>query len=441
MQSVDLLIEPRWMLPIEPAGVVLTDHALAVHAGRIVAVGPAAELARRFSASERVRRPSHVLLPGFVNAHTRAGMSLLRGLPVHGPLTPWLRLTVAPVESRWIGPEIVREGTRLAVAEMLRAGITTFAEAYLFPEETIRVAATARIRPIVGLPVADVPSAWAESATEYLEKAEQLWDAYRPDPQVRLYFAPQAPHLMSRETLERLRRAADQLDAPIAIGVSQTQLEVQEARARHDAPPLDLLEDLGFLRPGFTAVHLNWLAPGEAELLARSGASAVHCPQANARLGSGVSPVNELAAAGVNVALGTDSPVAVGALDALAEARVAVLLAAQRQTEAPPTGAHEALRFATLGGARAYGLEEEIGSLASGKLADCICVDLASPACQPVASPLDALLFGATRASVTDVWVGGRAVVAQGRLLGFDEAEIAASARALVERMQRGVAA
>src|ERR1700761_2670578 len=216
-ESVDLVIEPRWVLPIAPVNTVLTDHAVAVSAGRIVALAPVAEIHARFESRERVVRTEHALLPGFVNAHTRAATTLWRGLPVYGPRREWMRETVLPVARACMSPDFVREGTQLAIAEMLRAGITAFADMYLFPEETARVASAARVRAAIGLPVTDGPTPWADSATGHLAKAEQLWDEYQSNPWVSLYFAPHDVFSPEDRTLARVRRVADELDARVAM--------------------------------------------------------------------------------------------------------------------------------------------------------------------------------------------------------------------------------
>src|SRR5690242_951409 len=214
-ESVDLVIEPRWVLPIAPANTVLTDHAVAVTAGRIVAVAPREQINASFEPRERVIRGDHALLPGFVNAHTRAATSLLRGLPVYGPRSQWLRETVLPIARTCVSPDFVREGTQLAIAEMLRAGITAFADMYLFPEEAARAASAARMRAAIGLPVTDGPTVWAENATGHLAKAEQLWDEYRSHPGISLYFAPHNVFGEGDQTLARIRRVADELDARV----------------------------------------------------------------------------------------------------------------------------------------------------------------------------------------------------------------------------------
>jgi 5-methylthioadenosine/S-adenosylhomocysteine deaminase len=406
-EPVDLLIEARWVLPMAPVNTVLTDHAVAVAGGKIVGLGPVAEMRRRLEARDHVVRRSHALMPGFVNAHTRAATTLLRGLPVRGPRSRWLRDTVHPAEQRCMSADFVREGTQLAVAEMLRAGITSFADMNLFPEEAARVASAARMRAAIGLPVADAPNVWADTATAHFERAEQLWDEYRSDPWVCLYFAPHDAAEVSDDTLVRLRRVADELDARVTM----------------EAPPLQRLHALGLLRPGFAAIaHSAWGAD-EADLIVTTGIAVIRCLQGDLRLGAWVATgdVPSLESATV-VGLGSGDPVSAGAIDMLAEARIAALLSGGAVSAA------DALRLATLGGATALGFASDTGSIEPGKYADLICVDLNRLASQPTASVPDSILFGATREQVSDVWTSGRLAVSEGHLLGFDEDELMASA-------------
>jgi len=452
-ESADLLLAPRWLLPIAPDNLVLTDHAVVVTGGRIVAVGPESDLAARFEPRERISRPDHALLPGFVNAHTRAAMCLLRGLPVFTPLMRWLQEVVAPAELRSVSPDFVREGTQLAIAEMLRAGITTFADSYLYPEEAARTAAEARVRAVIGMPVAESATAWAEDTVAHFARAEGLWDDYKSSPWVSLYFAPPPSCAIGDGLLGRLRSVADELDARIAMPVHQTQIEVRHTLRDHGRRPLRRLADLGLLRPGFTALHMNHLHEDDLELAERTAISVVACPQSDLRLASGSCPVDALVARKVTVALGTDSPMSAGALDILAEARTAALFAG---AAAAPRGmddysggefasaglsAAAALSLATLGGASALGLGGTCGSIEIGKAADLVCIDLAQLATQPLTAIAEAVLFSATRHQVRDVWVGGRAAVSEGRLLAFDEQELIQLARRWAGRIQMGVAA
>jgi 5-methylthioadenosine/S-adenosylhomocysteine deaminase len=441
-ESVDLVIEARWVLPIAPVNTVLTDHAVAVSAGRIVAVAPTAEVNALFEPRERVVRGDHALLPGFVNAHTRAATTLLRGLPVYGPRQQWMRETVLPAARSCMSPDFVRDGTQLAIAEMLRAGITAFADMYLFPEEAARAASGARMRAAIGLPVTEGPTAWAESATGHLAKAEQLWDEYHSNPWVSLYFAPHNAFGTGDQTLARVRRVADELDARVAMYLAPGEVHVNHTGGRS---PLVRLQELGLLGPGFTAIHLGGLDEEELKIAADTGICVVACQQSHLRLGGVFCPAARLDALGVPVGIGTDSAVSVGAMDVLAEARVGALLASSLGGGSEVGGdrgsasALRALHMATLGGATALGMNALVGSVEVGKFADLTCIELSALASQPAARrPADAIVFGATRDQVTDVWTSGRAAVSDGHLLTFDEQELLALARRWADRIPTG---
>jgi len=418
-EAIDLLIEPRWLLPMSAGGDLLTGHALAVDGGRIRAVGPAAELRARFAAREELRRAAHALLPGFVNAHAQLCHTLLRGLPVYGPRAHWLRETLAPALAAAASPDFVRDGTRLGIAEMLRAGVTSFADLSPYPEEAARVAAQAPVRASIGLPISEAAGPWAEGLTAHLARAERLWDEYASDARVRLYFAPQSPGSATDALLTRVRRVADELDARVALDLADAapaaaDPEVRDGDPHTSAEPaIGRLASLGLLREGTAAIVTRSLGSAALARLAHHGAGLVGCPQSDLRLGEAAPAHLPRARAG----LGSGSPAAGGALDLLAECRAAALAGM------PPL---QALHLATLGGASVLGLQEEIGSLEAGKAADLVCVELDSLACRPEAGVVEALVFAATRDRVSDVWSAGRAAVSGGRLLAFDEAELAA---------------
>ncbi|HTW37655.1 MAG TPA: amidohydrolase family protein [Steroidobacteraceae bacterium] len=431
-QPADLLIEARWVLPVAPS-TALFDHAVVVDSGRIVALGPSAELAARFAPRERAVRPDHVLLPGLINAHTRAGRTLLRGRPARsarsGPLA----------DAGWVSADLVRDGAQLAAAEMLQAGITCFASRDLFPEEVARVAAAARMRAAIGLPVEERATAWAQDLTDHLAKAERLWDEYRSDPWVSLHFAPDAAPGLTDATLVRVRTVADELDARVMMPLHETEHEVRDSRARHaGASSVERLSSLGLLRPGFTALYASRLESSELELTARTGIAVVACPQASLRRALGFPRLTELLARGVAVGLGSGSPTDAFALDVLAEARTAALITSEASRAPDALPAERALELATLGGAAALGLKAIAGSIEPGKAADLIAIDLSSLGCQPDCTPAEAVLFGATRERVSDVWVGGVPRVAHGRLLAFDECEMLELARRWDERLAGG---
>jgi 5-methylthioadenosine/S-adenosylhomocysteine deaminase len=425
-ESADLLIEPRWVLPMHPVNTPLANYAVAVADGRIAAIGPVEQLNARFSVRERVVRAEHALLPGFVNAHTRAAAALFRGLP---------RAAAASAAQRLVSPDLIKDATQLALAEMLKAGITCFADADLFPEESARTAAAAHVRAAIGLPVSDEPNPWAESSVAHLAKAEQLWDVYRSDPLVSLYFALPTPSAITDATLARVRRVADELDARVAMPVHESAARLQESLAWDGRRPLQRLQALGLLRPGFAALHLTQLDEADLEIVRRTGVGVIACPQADLRQAGGHCPVARLQGSAVTVGLGTDSPIGGGALDILAEARMTALLDARGDSAASGVSAAAALRMATFGAAAALGMSATIGSIEPGKAADLICLDLGSFEFHLPIEPAEAIVFAATRAQVSDVWTSGRAAVSSGRLLAFDDRELREIGRRWTEHL------
>lgn len=421
MEPVDTLVFARWVLPVEPDGTALDDHAVAVRAGRIVAVLPAAQARSRFSAAETIERPHHALLPGLVNAHTHAAMSLLRGRAENMPLAQWLQDVIVPIERRWVDPAYVRDGTELAIAEMVRAGVTCFGDMQLWPEVVARTAADAHMRVSVGLVVEQAASRWASSPDEYIEKGMALRDDYRGDPLVATHFALEPSHELDDGTLLRVRRLADELEIPMALPVHESAGEVEASLERRGVRPLQRLARLGLVSPLLVAVHGTQLTETDIDTLANAGAAVVHCPESNLKLGTGVCPAAALLGRGVRVALGTDGPAANNDLDVLSEMRSAGLLAAGVSGRPGVVVASDLLRMATLEGARALGLGETTGSLLAGKWADLCCVDLRAIGSWPVHDVAATLVYACSSRQVTDTWVAGRRLLADGSLQYIDE--------------------
>ena len=435
MEKVDTLIKARWVAPVVPAGGAREHHAVAIRQGRIVAVLPTAEAAARFDAAEVVERPTHLLIPGLVNAHTHASMSLLRGLADDLPLMSWLQDHIWPAEQRWMSAEFVEHGTELAMAEMLLGGITTFNDMYFFPEVVARVAARIGMRACVGMILIKFPTVWAGDSAEYLRKGLALRDEYKGHPLISTAFAPHAPYTVDDEYLVKIRRLADELEAPVHTHVHETADEVLGSVVDCGERPLARLDRLGLVSPLLMAVHMTQLESAEIERVAAAGASVVHCPESNLKLASGFCPVEQLLAAGVNVCLGTDGAASNNDLDMLGEMRTAALLAKGVAGRADAVTAEQVLAMATINGARALGLADEIGSVETGKWADLCCVDLARPSTWPVYDPVAQLVYAAGRSQVEDVWVAGRRMVADGRLARMDEAAIMARAGAWGDRI------
>jgi 5-methylthioadenosine/S-adenosylhomocysteine deaminase len=410
----DTLLCPRWIVPVEPAGEVLEDHCVALRGGLIEAVLPRAEAEKRFSSYEKVPLAEHALIPGLVNAHTHAAMSLMRGLADDLPLMRWLEEHIWPAEARHVTPQFVRDGTLLACAEMLRGGVTCFNDMYFFPGAALEAALQAGMRVSLGMIVIDFPSAYGSDPDDYLAKGLALRDQWGEHPLVSFCLAPHAPYTVSDATLRKVAKLAAEVDVPVHIHLHETEHEIARSIAEHGVRPLARLERLGLLGPGLIAVHAVHVDDGEIALLAKHRASVAHCPSSNLKLASGFAPAARMAAAGINLALGTDGAASNNRLDLFEEMRLAALLAKAVARDAEALPAHAALRAATLGGATALGLEARIGSISMGKAADLAAVRLAGPELSPCYDPLSLLVYAAGRQDVSDVWVAGQHLLQSG---------------------------
>jgi len=421
----DTLILARWCLPVDPDDSVLENQAVAIQDGRLVDLLPAENALSRYDPGALLTRDSHVLIPGLINAHTHAAMTLFRGYADDMPLESWLRERIWPAESRWVSAEMVRDGSRHAIAEMLKSGTTCFSDQYFFPEIVAETAADMHVRAVVATPVIDFPTAWAKDGAECLKKAADLvHDAYADHPLVTTAFAPHSTDVVSDETFQALRVLADQLDRGIQIHLHETALEVENSLTKTGLRPFERLERLGFVNASLLAVHGVHLSKEEYEAMAEKNVSLAHCPRSNHKLASGSAPAAAMRSAGVNVALGTDGAASNNVLDMLGELRSAALLAKATAGDASALAARECLRMATIDGAKALGIDEQTGSLEAGKWADIACIDLDRLHSQPVYDPASQLVYTCDREQVSDVWVAGRHLLDQGRLTGCDEAGI-----------------
>ena len=438
MKTVDTLIHPRWIVPVEPAGVLYEHHSLAVNQGRIVDLLPAEQARAAYRAGIDHELDSHLLMPGLVNAHTHAAMSLLRGLADDLPLNEWLNEHIWPAESRWVNEEFVHDGTQLAIAEMLRSGTTCFNDMYFFPEVTARVAANSGMRASVGMILLDFPTAYAEGPERYFAKGLALYEEYRHHPLIRCAFAPHAPYTVSDPPLKKVQILADELDLPVHIHLHETASEIETSLKTCGKRPLQRLQQLGLLSPALLGVHMTQLEPAEIQQTGESGTSVVHCPESNLKLASGFCPVQRLIDAGINVALGTDGAASNNDLDMLGEMKTAALLAKAVHGDASALPAGSVLRMATLNGARALGLADETGSLEVGKWADITAVDLETLETSPLYNPVSQLIYAASREQVTDVWVAGQHVLKDRELTHLESRKLIHRALDWQERITAG---
>jgi len=436
MQSCDILIQARWCIPVEPDNCVLDNHGIAISDGRIVAVLPADDARAQFSPGVLVDRPDHVLIPGLINAHTHAAMTLFRGLAEGLPLERWLREGIWPHEQRWVSAEMVRDGTKHAIVEMLRGGVTCFSDQYFFPEVVASAAVDLHMRAMIGTPVMDFPTPWAQNADEYLAKATDLvHDPYADHSLISSCFAPHATDALSEESGQKLRVLADQLDRRVQIHLHETATEIATTVQDHGQRPFERLSELGLVNASLMAVHAVHMTEEELQQFSVTGVSVAHCPRSNLKLASGIAPVQAMLDAGINVALGTDGAASNNVLDMLGEMRTAALLGKVKADDAAAVPASTALRMATLNGAIALGLDDEVGSIEVGKSADLTCVDLNHINSQPVYDPIAQLVYACNREQVSDVWVAGRHQVENGDLTQVDEEEILQRSREWQQRI------
>jgi 5-methylthioadenosine/S-adenosylhomocysteine deaminase len=398
-------------VPVEPAGAVLEQHAVAVRDGKIEAVLPAPQARARFPGYEELALENHVLMPGLVNAHTHAAMSLLRGLADDLPLVRWLEEHIWPAETKHVSRDFVRDGTLVACAEMIRGGVTCFNDMYFFPDASLEAALAAGLRSAQGMIVIEFPSAYASDAADYLRRGLEVRDRSRDEPLASFCLAPHAPYTVSNESLKKVATLSAELDVPVHIHLHETRGEIERSMTEHGVRPLERLARLGLVGPGLVAVHAVHLDNAEIDLLAKQGASVVHCPSSNLKLASGFAPVHSLLKKGVNVALGTDGAASNNRLDMFQEMRTAALLAKAVSDDPQAMPAHTALRAATLSGAKALGLEKITGSIEPGKAADLIAVDFSAPELSPCYDVVSHLVYVAGRENVSHVWVGGRSLM------------------------------
>ncbi|MDR2365437.1 MAG: TRZ/ATZ family hydrolase [Zoogloeaceae bacterium] len=412
--AADLIIHARW---VAQARVLLEQHAVVVTNGRIADILPSHQARARYAAAETSELDEHLLIPGLVNLHTHAAMSLLRGVADDMPLMQWLETRVWPLEAALLSPRFIEEGTELACAEMLKGGVTCFNDMYFFPDAAAQAAASIGMRAVLGITVLEHPSAYASDAADYLDKGLSAREVWRDHPLIRFCLAPHAPYSVSDASFERVQTLAAQLELPIHLHIHETADEIRRHLEAYGCRPLHRLDRLGLLGPQLIGVHAVHLLADEIAALARNNCNIAHCPASNLKLGSGFAPMAELLEQGVNVGLGTDGAASNNRLDILAEMRLASLLAKGGSGDARRVTAWQALDMATLNGARALGMEEEIGSIAIGKRADLVAVRMDTLALSPCFDPVSHLVYAVGREDVSHVWVDGRCRVLDRMLL------------------------
>ena len=418
--TADLVLSPRVLLPVAPHNIAFEGMSVALGDGAIVGLGPRDEILRAHAPARHLVLDHHILMPGLVNAHGHLAMTLLRGLGESESLDDWLNNTIWPLEARWMDPDFVRDGTRLAVAEMVATGTTAAADMYYFPETAAFACREAGFRLQAAFPLIEIPNAYSSGFDECLSKGLALNDRFRDDHLITTCFGPHSAYTVDPERLRKVAMYADEVDADVHIHLHETDAEVAEAQRSHGGTWIRILDEIGLLTERLQAVHMTAVSESEISLVAERGVRVVHCPHSNMKLASGVCPVTRYRAAGVTIGLGTDGAASNNGLDLFAEARLAALLAKSDTADPTVLPAADAVAMATIGGARALGLEDRIGSVEVGKRADLVAVDIRHPAMQPLNDPHATLIHSDAGARVTHTFIDGECVYENGSWATLD---------------------
>tara|TARA_B110000902_G_scaffold59932_1_gene70517 strand:+ start:126 stop:1448 length:1323 start_codon:yes stop_codon:yes gene_type:complete len=419
--KIDLLINSRWIIPVVPENRVFEHCALAIDQQKIVGIYPQTEAKTKFDPVSVVDLADHILMPGLVNAHGHAAMSLLRGYADDLPLQPWLEEHIWPVEARVLSAEFVADGTNLAMAEMIKTGTTCFADMYFFADAVAEQVQRSGMRSQIGFTVFDFPTAGGKDPDDYIHKGLKLRDTYKGDGLIKIACAPHAPYTVGDDTMRRIATYANELEMAVHIHCHETAQEVADSLKLYGCRPLQRLDDLGVLLPQTQLVHMTQIDDEDIRLIQDNNCHVVHCPESNLKLASGFCPVGKLIDAGINVAIGTDGAASNNDLDLFGELKTAALLAKAVANDASVLDAHAALRMATINGAKALGWDDQIGSLEAGKSADMIAVEISSLSQKPLYNPASQLVYSNAGSQVTHSWVAGKALLRERSLVTLDK--------------------
>ena len=415
---------------------IIEDGSVVVAGGEIVAVGLSATMKERYTAARSIDAAGKLVMPGLVNTHTHAAMTIFRGMADDVPLDTWLTNYIWPAEAKFITAGSVRIGANLALAEMIRSGTTTFSDMYFFADELAQAAKKTGVRAVVGEAVLDFPTPDSKSPKESLAVIEKLASKWKNDPLITIAVAPHSPYTCSPETLKASKKLADAQGLPLSIHVSETRKEVSDVIAKHGEPPFEYLDRLGFFGGTVIVAHAVYPSPKEIKLMAKKQVGVAHNPVSNMKLASGVAPVPDMLQAGIAVGLGTDGAASNNNLSMFKEMNAAALLQKVSQLEPTAMNARDTVKAATIGGAKVLGLEKRIGSLEKGKRADLILIDLNRPHLVPLYNAYSLLVYATSGADVETVIIDGRIVMQNRKLLTLDEESVLQEARKLALKIR-----
>ena len=422
MEKIDHLIRAKWIITCENNR-ILEDHTLAIKNGKILAILSNQEAEKKYQAP-LIQYSSHAVMPGLINSHTHLPMNIFRGLADDLELMDWLNNHIWPAEGKWVSEELVVDASLLAMAEMIRGGTICFNDMYFFSDATARAAIQAGMRAHIGMHIIGVPTAYAKTVDEYFEKELDFYQRYKNHPRITPTMSPHSTYTLSRDDLIRANELAKTYGLKTNIHLQESRAEVEQFFSKHGKRPLQLLDEIGMVTPDLIAIHMTQINEEDIAILQKGKPSIVHCPESNMKLVSGACPIERLSQLGINLALGTDGAASNNDLDLFGEMRSAAFLGKISTYNPKAASAEMVLKMATINGAKALGIDSLTGSLAPGKAADFIAIDLDQVETQPLYHPISQIVYAASRNQVSDVWVEGKQLLKNRQLLTLDEKEI-----------------
>ncbi|MDC0127282.1 TRZ/ATZ family hydrolase [Methylophilaceae bacterium] len=423
-KNVSAIISASWIFTSGPEDQLLSDYAVVIENDKIIDLVSQKKVFDEYEANNNYQLNNHILIPGLINAHTHSAMSLFKGFADDLPLQDWLNNHIWPAEKEFVNSSFVKDGSILALSEMIKSGVTTFNDMYFFPDATAEAAKELEVRGNIGLVVLDFPTNYATDPEDYLVKGFEFRDKWRNEELITTSIAPHAPYSVSDEAFSLINTYSEELGINIHTHLHETQWEIEDSIDKYGITPIQRLNNLGIIGPSLVAAHCVHLNDQDMAILAKNKVNIVHNPSSNMKLGSGIADVAKMLKQNLNVSLGTDSSASNNRLDIMEEMRLAALISKGSSMLPESIPAKEAIKMATINGAKALGLDSEIGSIEKNKKADLVAIDLSTIENQPLYDPLTTFVYSSSRSDVSYVWINGKIKLMDKKLINMDEERI-----------------
>ena len=435
-KNASIIISASWIFTSNSADQLLSDYSIVIKGNQIIDLVHQSKVFDEYDAEEIYQLTDHILIPGLINTHTHAAMSLFKGFSDDLPLQDWLNNYIWPAEKKFVNSSFVKDGSMLALSEMIKAGVTTFNDMYFYPESTAEASIELGVRSNVGLVVLDFPTNYAADPEDYLVKGFEFRDRWRSEELITTSIAPHAPYSVSDEAFSLINTYSEELGINIHMHLHETQWEIEDSVKRYGITPVQRLNNLGIINPSLIAAHCVHLNDQDMATLAKNKVSIVHNPSSNMKLGSGIADVAKMIKQNLNISLGTDSSASNNRLDIMEEMRLAALLTKGKNKSPELLSATQAIKMATINGAKTLGLDSIIGSIEKNKIADLVAIDLNSIENQPIYNPLATLVYSSSKSDVSYVWINGKIKLKEKELVNLDQEKIIQMAKIWQKRIK-----